>query len=90
MNPAESESADRYTATAAVLLTLLGGRDNITSLNHCVTRLRLTLADRSQVDGDALRDHPAVLGLLERDTFQIVVGPAAVASLASALLTLLA
>lgn len=81
---------DKYLRTAAVLRDLLGGTDNIASLAHCVTRLRLTLTDRACVDDTALRDHPAVLGVLERDTFQIVVGPAAVAPLAAALAQLLA
>lgn len=81
---------DKYARTATVLRDLLGGTDNIASLAHCVTRLRLTLTDRARVDDTALRDHPAVLGVLERDTFQIVVGPAAVAPLAAALARLLA
>lgn len=80
---------DQYLRTAAVLRDLLGGTDNIASLTHCVTRLRLTLTDRARADDTALRDHPAVLGILERDTFQIVVGPAAVTPLAAALAQLL-
>ncbi|MFE2426977.1 PTS glucose/sucrose transporter subunit IIB [Streptomyces sp. NPDC059373] len=80
---------DKYMRTAAVLRDLLGGTDNIASLTHCVTRLRLTLTDRARVDDTALRDHPAVLGILERDTLQLVVGPAAVAPLAAALAQLL-
>jgi glucose-like phosphotransferase system IIB component len=80
---------DKYTRTAAALRDLLGGPDNIVSLAHCVTRLRLTLADRTRVDDTTLRDHPAVLGVLDRDTFQIVVGPAAVTPLAAALAQLL-
>ncbi|MCA1220001.1 PTS glucose/sucrose transporter subunit IIB [Streptomyces sp. 8L] len=80
---------DKYTRTAAALRDLLGGPDNIVSLTHCVTRLRLTLADRTRVDDTTLRDHPAVLGVLDRDTFQIVVGPAAVTPLAAALARLL-
>lgn len=76
---------DKYHLTATEFRDLLGGASNITALTHCVTRLRLTLADRTRVDDAGLRAHPAVLGLLERDTFQVLVGPAAVASLAAAL-----
>ncbi|WP_308042243.1 PTS glucose/sucrose transporter subunit IIB [Streptomyces sp. 8L] len=86
----KSKAVDKYTRTAAILCDLLGGADNIASLAHCVTRLRLTLADRAGVDDAALRDHPAVLGVLERDTLQLVVGPAAVVPLAAALEQLLA
>lgn len=87
---AEQEPVDKYVRTAAVLRDLLGGAGNISSLTHCVTRLRLTLTDRTHVDETALRGHPAVLEVLERDTFQLVVGPAAVTPLASALTQLLA
>ena len=31
----------------------LGGKENITTLAHCATRLRLTLADESKVDKEA-------------------------------------
>ncbi|WP_329138144.1 PTS glucose/sucrose transporter subunit IIB [Streptomyces sp. NBC_01476] len=87
--PAPPYPGDKYQATAAVLRDLLGGSGNITALEHCVTRLRLSLTERSLVNDTALRDHPAVLGVLERDTFQIIVGPAAVAPLTAALRHLL-
>jgi PTS system sucrose-specific IIC component len=90
MTITQPRPGDKYQATAAVLHDLLGGPGNIAALEHCVTRLRLTLTDRSRVNDTALRDHPAVLGVLERDTFQIIVGPAAVAPLAAALRQLLA
>jgi phosphotransferase system IIB component len=87
--PAQRRPDDKYLATATFLCDLLGGPGNIAALEHCVTRLRLTLIDRFRVNDTALRDHPAVLGILERDTFQIIVGPAAVAPLATALHQLL-
>lgn len=65
--------------TAAAILPLVGGPANITSVAHCMTRLRLGLVDRSTVDGEALRALPGVLGVVEDDTYQIVLGPGAVA-----------
>lgn len=65
--------------TAAALLPLVGGPANITSVAHCMTRLRLGLADRDLVDGEALRALPGVLGVVEDDTYQIVLGPGVVA-----------
>ncbi|SBT91997.1 PTS system IIB component, Glc family /PTS system IIC component, Glc family [Streptomyces sp. DI166] len=65
--------------TAAALLPLVGGPANITSVAHCMTRLRLGLADRSLVDEEALRAVPGVLGVVEDDTYQIVLGPGVVA-----------
>ncbi|MFI5885396.1 PTS transporter subunit EIIC [Streptomyces sp. NPDC051554] len=67
------------TATAAALLPLVGGPANVTSVAHCMTRLRLGLADRSLVDEEALRALIGVLGVVEDDTYQIVLGPGVVA-----------
>ncbi|MBK6015101.1 PTS transporter subunit EIIC [Streptomyces sp. MBT53] len=64
---------------AAALLPLVGGPANVTSVAHCMTRLRLGLADRSRVDEDGLRALPAVLGIVDDDTYQIVLGPGVVA-----------
>lgn len=66
-------------ATAAAILPLVGGPANVTSVAHCMTRLRLGLADRSRVDEAALRALPAVLGVVDDDTYQIVLGPGVVA-----------
>ncbi|WP_406456475.1 PTS transporter subunit EIIC [Streptomyces sp. NBC_01622] len=64
---------------AAALLPLIGGPANVTSVAHCMTRLRLGLADRSRVDEDGLRALPAVLGIVDDGTYQIVLGPGVVA-----------
>ncbi|MEW2413352.1 PTS transporter subunit EIIC [Streptomyces sp. NPDC046866] len=72
-------STDQHRATAAAILPLVGGPDNIGSIAHCMTRLRIGLHDRSLVDDEALRALPAVLGVVEDDTYQIVLGPGAVA-----------
>ena len=66
-------------ATAAAILPLVGGAANVVSVAHCMTRLRLDLRDRSLVDEDALKALPAVLGVVDDDTYQIVLGPGAVA-----------
>ncbi|MGW7268542.1 PTS transporter subunit EIIC [Streptomyces sp. NPDC054842] len=66
-------------ATAAAILPLVGGAANVVSVAHCMTRLRLGLRDRTQVREDALRALPAVLGVVDDDTYQIVLGPGAVA-----------
>ncbi|MFG2194619.1 PTS transporter subunit EIIC [Streptomyces sp. NPDC048639] len=68
-----------HSATAAALLPLVGGARNVTSVAHCMTRLRLGLADRSLVREAELRALPAVLGVVEDDTYQIVLGPGVVA-----------
>ncbi|MEU9301779.1 PTS transporter subunit EIIC [Streptomyces sp. NPDC048269] len=72
-------STDKNRATAAAILPLVGGPDNITSIAHCMTRLRISLRDRTLVQDEALKALPAVLGVVEDDTYQIVLGPGTVA-----------
>ncbi|MCX5198693.1 PTS transporter subunit EIIC [Streptomyces sp. NBC_00249] len=72
-------STDKNRATAAAILPLVGGPDNITSVAHCMTRLRIGLRDRSLVQDEALKALPAVLGVVDDETYQIVLGPGAVA-----------
>ncbi|MFJ3672035.1 PTS transporter subunit EIIC [Streptomyces sp. NPDC090106] len=65
---------------ATALLPLVGGPSNVTSVAHCMTRLRLGLADGSRVDGEAVRALPGVLGVVEDgDSWQVVLGPGVVA-----------
>jgi PTS system N-acetylglucosamine-specific IIC component len=45
----------KYAATAARFLTALGGKENITSLDNCATRLRMEVADVARVDDSALK-----------------------------------
>lgn len=70
---------DKNRATAAAILPLVGGAANVSSIAHCMTRLRLGLHDRSLVDDDALKALPAVMGVVDDDTYQIVLGPGTVA-----------
>ncbi|MFH9814523.1 PTS transporter subunit EIIC [Streptomyces sp. NPDC017230] len=78
-------------STAAALLPLVGGPANVTSVAHCMTRLRLGLADRSRVDDAALRALPGVLGVVEDgESYQVVLGPGVVGRVTEAFEALLA
>ncbi|MFD7105918.1 PTS transporter subunit EIIC [Streptomyces celluloflavus] len=72
-------SEDKNRATAAAILPLVGGARNVTSIAHCMTRLRLGIKHRSMVQDEALKALPAVMGVVEDDTYQIVLGPGTVA-----------
>ncbi|MEU9101207.1 PTS transporter subunit EIIC [Streptomyces sp. NPDC048361] len=81
------EAKDRAPETknrviAAAILPLVGGPRNIASIAHCMTRLRLGLQDRALVEDEALKALPSVLGVVEDDTYQIVLGPGTVARVA--------
>ncbi|MFG3347182.1 PTS transporter subunit EIIC [Streptomyces sp. NPDC048018] len=81
---------DKNRAVAAAILPLVGGAGNISSVAHCMTRLRLGLRDRSLVRDEALKALPSVLGVVEDDTYQIVLGPGTVARVAPEFEALLA
>jgi PTS system N-acetylglucosamine-specific IIC component len=46
---------DAYNLTAVRFIDALGGKENITELENCATRLRMEIADVSQVDDVALK-----------------------------------
>ncbi|ARF56915.1 PTS transporter subunit EIIC [Streptomyces gilvosporeus] len=78
----QAPRADKHQALAAALLPLVGGAGNLTSVAHCMTRLRLGIRDRALVQDDALKAVPGVMGVVEDDTYQIVLGPGTVARVA--------
>ncbi len=43
-----------YQDTAQQIITRIGGKDNILSLFHCITRLRFLLKDHDKADRAAL------------------------------------
>lgn len=58
------------------ILAALGGADNITSLDNCITRLRLSVADMSKVDTNALKANRAIgVVQLNQHNLQVVIGP---------------
>ena len=53
----------------------LGGKENITTFAHCATRLRLTLADESKVDKEAIENIEGVKGQFSTSgQYQIIFG----------------
>lgn len=59
----------------AAVLAALGGKDNISALDNCITRLRLSVKDMSLVDDAKLKAHGA-LGVVKLDqhNLQVVIG----------------
>lgn len=53
----------------------LGGINNIRSIAHCMTRLRLTMHDENEVKIEELKQVDGVMGVIEDETLQVVVGP---------------
>jgi sucrose-specific phosphotransferase system IIBC component len=78
-----------YQQTAAAILPLVGGADNIVSAAHCATRLRLALQDETLIRKDALDALDAVKGsFITGGQLQIVIGQGAVNSVYEAFIAL--
>ncbi|MEK4562833.1 PTS system trehalose-specific EIIBC component [Staphylococcus sp. FSL K6-3157] len=61
------------------IVEAIGGKDNLDTATHCVTRLRLVLKDDDKVDKDRLGDNDLVKGQFKADKqYQIVIGPGTV------------
>ncbi len=61
------------------IVEAVGGKDNLDTATHCVTRLRLVLKDDDKVDKDRLSENDLVKGQFKADNqYQIVIGPGTV------------
>ena len=52
----------KHQDTAQQIIKAVGGKDNINSVYHCVTRLRFDLKSNDQVDNGALKQLDKVMG----------------------------
>ena len=64
-------------STAEKIVAGLGGRENISDLEPCITRLRVEVVDQEKVDEDALRAAGAFGVVRSGRVVQVVVGPTA-------------
>ncbi|MEQ9886730.1 beta-glucoside-specific PTS transporter subunit IIABC [Pectobacterium zantedeschiae] len=67
-------NATTYATTAEKIITLVGGIDNIEHIEHCSTRLRLSLYDNSRVNQNELEKVPGVLGVRVNVQCQVIIG----------------
>ncbi|WP_338883993.1 MULTISPECIES: PTS trehalose transporter subunit IIBC [Xenorhabdus] len=57
------------------LITLIGGKENIASVSHCITRLRFVLNTPENADAKAIEELPMVKGCFTNaGQFQVVIG----------------
>ena len=65
----------KFTKDATELLKLVGGKENIQAVTHCVTRMRFVLRDPSKADIAAIEDLPSVKGTFTQSgQFQVIIG----------------
>ncbi len=67
---------DDYTAMAEIIMEGLGGKDNVVSIDHCITRLRLEVKDRLLVDEKKIKSSGAA-GVIRpgKTSVQVIIGP---------------
>lgn len=53
----------------------VGGMNNVESIVHCMTRVRMKIIDDASVDVDELKAIPGVLGVVEDEQLQVIIGP---------------
>lgn len=64
-----------YQKLAQEILSHVGGKANIVSLEHCATRLRFRLKESQKADAEALKKNPGVIMVVESGgQFQVVIG----------------
>ncbi len=68
-------SNDNFTEVAQIVLEGLGGKENVTSLDNCVTRLRLEIKDYTKVDEKKIKS-AGVAGVMRpsKTSVQVIVG----------------
>ena len=64
-----------YTEVAKVILEGVGGKENVTSIDNCITRLRLEIKDYTAVDEKKIKS-AGVAGVIRpgKNAVQVVVG----------------
>ncbi len=65
----------KYTDDATKLLELVGGKENISAVTHCMTRMRFVLVDPGKANVQAIEELPAAKGTFtQAGQFQVIIG----------------
>lgn len=67
---------DDFTTMAAIILEGLGGKENVTSVDNCITRLRLEIRDYTAVDEKKIKS-AGISGVIRpsKTAVQVIIGP---------------
>ena len=69
------EKMGKYTEDSKEMLRLIGGKDNIGAVSHCMTRMRFVLNDPKKADVASLEKMKVVKGTFtQAGQFQIIIG----------------
>lgn len=65
----------KYEQLAKNIVKEIGGKENISSLTHCITRLRFKLKDESKANDNALKNMDGVITVMKSGgQYQVVIG----------------
>ena len=65
----------KYEELARDILTHVGGKENVRSLAHCITRLRFKLVDESKADTEYLKKREGIVTVIQSGgQYQVVIG----------------
>ena len=66
---------DNFTEVASIILEGIGGKENVTSIDNCITRLRLEIKDYTKVDEKKIKS-AGVAGVIRpgKNSVQVIVG----------------
>lgn len=66
---------NKYDGLARIILTNVGGKENVVSLTHCITRLRFTLKDESKANTEILEQTDGIMKVMRSGgQYQVVIG----------------
>ena len=61
---------------ASTILEKVGGKENVKSVTHCMTRLRFSLNDIEKANQDELKAMNEIMGVVYKGgQFQLIIGP---------------
>ena len=65
----------KYESLAKEIVKNVGGKENVSSLTHCITRLRFKLKDESKANDQVIKDMDGVVTVMKSGAqYQVVIG----------------
>ena len=67
--------ASKYDGLARIIIQNIGGKGNIESLTHCITRLRFKLKDESKAQTEVLKSTDGIVTVIQSGgQYMVVIG----------------
>lgn len=71
----DKKVASKYDGLARIIIQNIGGKSNVISLSHCITRLRFKLKDESKAQTEVLKETDGIVTVIQSGgQYQVVIG----------------